>query len=79
MNTNSVTLIKFPGLVWHNIICVKYRFSAIIGHTLAEMANGIVPTVELSSFSLDRPAVTDPEFPFWRDVASGSVFANSKM
>jgi hypothetical protein len=51
------------------------RFAAILGKTLAQLAVDGRSDVDVTHFSVDRRAITDPAYPFWRDarpVAAGA-------
>jgi hypothetical protein len=51
------------------------RFAAILGKTLAQLAIDGRSDVDVTHFSVDRRAITDASYPFWRDARPATAGA----
>lgn len=57
------TLPEHPQIVVANGAGHAFKFAALIGQLLAELALGHTPSQPIGSFSITRPALTDPSHP----------------
>ncbi len=57
------TLPEHPQITVANGAGHAYKFAALIGRLLADLALGHEPAHPIDAFSITRPALTDPDFP----------------
>jgi sarcosine oxidase len=57
------TLPEHPQITVANGAGHAFKFAALIGRLLADLALGHEPTHPIDAFSITRPALTDPSFP----------------
>ena len=58
---------------------MQRRFAAVLGRTLAELVTTNTTQVDIGHFRVDRDAIVNARYPFWRDSRDTSDQSEAKL